>query len=224
MRPNRKRSNALVRWFKKNIAYIFLLGLILVSMFLGGFIYSLFDKDKPVENTSSTETPVIETKTPIEPITELQSEEIYYFYYNVPLSHELQDFIRFYCTEYEVSMDLVIALVDVESSFRPSVISKTNDYGYMQLNKCNHEDLTAELGITDFLDPYQNLQGGIYLIGKHLKATNGDIIKALMRYHNGPTGAWNLWEKGIQTTDYTQKVMLRYERYKKESRSDAGTS
>ncbi len=234
MQPNRKRPNALVRWLKKNTFYIFLLIVVLVSMFLGGFIYSLFDKNTPSKTTESSTSSVVETQKetdklvdtnkPIVTPTESQSaKEEVVFYYNVPLSHDLQDHIRTLCNEYEVPMELVIAVVDIESSFRPTVISVSDDYGYMQINKINHEELSEILGITDFLDPYENLQAGIYFLGGHLQRTDGDIVKALMRYNNGPTGALQLWNEGIYSTEYTQKVMSRYEFYQKESRSDAGT-
>jgi len=88
----------------------------------------------------------------------------------------------------------------------------------MQINTINHEWLQEELGITDFLDPYQNVMCGIYIISGHLEKTDGDIELALMRYNCGATGAKRLWDKGIYHTDYTRKIMGYYEFYKEESR------
>ena len=110
-------------------------------------------------------------------------------------------------------MSLIIAMIEVESSFRPNVISGTSDYGLMQINKINHEWLTEEYGITDFLDPYQNVFCGITIIAGHLEKTDGDIALALMRYNCGATGAKRLWDKGIYSTSYTEKILAAMEVY-----------
>ena len=167
---------------------------------------------RPLNTISIVVTPAtskVETSTPTEPEK---------FYYDCPLDHDLQDYIRDLCIENDVPMDLVIAMISVESSFRPNVVSGTNDYGLMQINKINHEWLSEEYSITDFLDPYQNVFCGITIIAEHLKKTDGGIELALMRYNCGATGAKRLWDKGIYHTDYTRKIMEYYEFYKQESR------
>lgn len=165
------------------------------------------------ETTEPIATPSVQT-TPTEEST--AEEEIEYL--DIPLSADLQDYIRGLCNDYDVPFELVIALIDVESSFRPGIISKTNDYGYMQINICNHEWLSEELEIADFLDPEQNVLAGVYILSSHLEATNGDLVTALMRYNCGAAGAKRLWAQGIYSTSYTDKVMAAYEAYKKESR------
>ena len=126
--------------------------------------------------------------------------------------------------EYSVPEELILAMIEVESSFRPSVVSSTGDYGYMQINECNHEWLKDELGVTNFLDPYQNILCGVYILSGHLEKTDGDIAKALMRYNNGPTGAYRLWQKGVFETSYTKKITTAYESYIEKSRPDGATS
>lgn len=145
------------------------------------------------------------------------------FYFDVPLSDGFQDYIRAKCIEYDVPMELVIALIDKESSFRSDVVSKTNDYGYMQINKCNHEWLSETLGVSNFLDPYENVFCGIYIISGHLEKTDGNIELALMRYNCGATGARRLWEQGTYSTSYSRSVMTLYESYKEEAANGAGT-
>jgi len=145
-------------------------------------------------------------------------------YWDVPLSEAMQDYIRMLSVEYSVPEELILAMIEVESSFRPSVVSSTGDYGYMQINECNHEWLKDELGVTDFLDPYQNILCGVYLLSGHLEKTDGDIVKALMRYNNGPTGAYRLWQKGVFETSYTKKITTAYEFYIEKSRPDGATS
>lgn len=133
-------------------------------------------------------------------------------YYDCPLSHELQDYIRKLCEENEISMPLVIAVIESESSFRASVISRTNDYGLMQINKINHKWLSEEYGITDFLDPYQNVFCGITILSQHYRHYQ-DVDKALMAYNLGATGANRLWTEGIYETSYTQKIRTAMEVY-----------
>lgn len=113
-------------------------------------------------------------------------------------------------------MSLIIAMIEVESSFRANVISKSDDYGLMQINKINHEIMSEKYGITDFLDPYQNVFCGITIIAEHLEKTDGDIALALMRYNCGATGAKRLWDKGIYSTSYTEKIMTAMEGYDNE--------
>lgn len=224
MNPNRKRSKPIVRWFRRNILLFILIGIIVVSMGVGAAGYALLTNAECAKDTPSTTTPpVIDTTYKPNESTPVDTEPVV-FYWDVPLSEDLQDYIRTLCEEYSVPEELILAMIEVESSFRPNVISASGDYGYMQINRCNHEWLTEELGVTDFLDPYQNILCGVYIISGHLEKTESDAAKALMRYNCGATGAWRLWQKGIYSTEYTRKVMSAYEIYKEKSRPDGATS
>jgi len=206
------------RWLKRNVLWFVLLAIILFSFGTGIIVGTLAaDKPEPVL-AAVTEEPATAVPTPKTVIDTVIDTEPVTVYFDIPLSKELQDYIRNLCDEYCVPIELVIAIIDVESSFRTDVVSKTNDYGLMQINKCNHEWLTDKLGVTDFLDPYQNINSGVHILSGHLEVTNGDIELALMRYNNGATGAKKLWDKGIYSTAYTQKIMTAYEFYKEESR------
>ena len=230
MISHRKRPKGLKAWVKRNILRLVLLAIISFSFGAGLVVGKLTtDKSEPVlaayveepafyqivtENEPTPSAPTPKTVIDTEPVT---------VYFDIPLSKELQDYIRNLCDEYGVPIELVIAIIDVESTFRADVVSKTNDYGLMQINKCNHEWLTNKLGVTDFLDPYQNIYSGVHILSGHLEVTNGDIELALMRYNNGAAGAKKLWDKGIYSTAYTQKIMTVYESYKEESRQPDST-
>lgn len=221
MISHRKRPKGLKAWVKRNILWLTLLGIILISMLVGAIGYKALTTTEGKEIPQSVTIAVITTPVPT-PKTVIDTEPVT-VYFDVPLSKELQDYIRNLCDEYGVPIELVIAMIDVESTFRADVVSKTNDYGLMQINKCNHEWLTDKLGVTDFLDPYQNINSGVHILSGHLEVTNGDIELALMRYNNGATGAKKLWDKGIYSTAYTQKIMTVYESYKEESRQTDST-
>lgn len=208
MISHRKRPKGLKAWVRRNVLWFALLGIILTSMMIGAIGHKVLTVTKDnVASQSTTVAALVAIDT--QPATT---------YFDVPLSKELQDYIRNLCDEYSVPIELVIAMIDVESSFTADVISRKNDYGLMQINICNHETLTDNLSITDFLDPYQNVKCGIYIIAGHLQKTDGNIVLALMRYNCGATGAKKLWDKGIYSTDYTDKIMTAYDSYIEESR------
>ena len=135
---------------------------------------------------------------------------------SVPLPAETRAFILAEAERRGVPAALAWAVIEQESGFDPAAISPTGDYGLMQINRRNHAWLRQELGVEDFLDPEQNAAAGLYLLGQHLKACDGDIHRALMRYNLGPTGAKRLWDKGIFSTEYSRQTVGRMERYQAE--------
>lgn len=138
---------------------------------------------------------------------EQQKKTAEYIYYDVPLTDEFQRCIQGVCSEYEFDRyDIIIALIQKESSFCEDAISSTNDYGYMQINKCNHEWLSDELGIDDYLDGEQNITAGVYLLS-NLYDKYGDIGLALMAYNCGEKGANDLWQQGIYSTSYSRSII-----------------
>jgi hypothetical protein len=114
-------------------------------------------------STMSTITPEPTTEKPKETTVPAATEkpEPTIPIYSIPLSEELQAYTYRTCEEYGVDYEMVLALMDKESSYRAGVISKSDDYGLMQINTINHETLKDALGITDFLDPEQNILCGV---------------------------------------------------------------
>lgn len=167
---------------------------LIITIIVTNKIYALTiaPANKPIE----VETQIVETKVEV-----LKTQT----YYNVPLDMELQDYIREECIDAELDMELVLAIMKVESDFNPKVISSTGDFGLMQVNKINFEEIERELGLTNMLDPYQGAKAGIYLLSK-LK-WNESEHQMLMAYNIGVAGAQKLWEQGIYETDYSKKVL-----------------
>ena len=112
---------------------------------------------------AATPEPIVEVieQEPVISVEEQEEEgpEIY----NVPLDDALQRYTYNLCVDYEIEeyYPLVLAVMWRESEFVPTIISKTNDYGLMQINKINHKWLSEELEITDFLDEEQNIHAGV---------------------------------------------------------------
>lgn len=126
--------------------------------------------------------------------------------YDVPISDELQRYIRQECETRGVPFEIVLAMIYQESSYRPGVISETNDYGLMQVNACNHDWLRDELGITDILDPEQNIRAGVYILSQAY-SRYGDDHLALMAYNMGDNGAAKAWAEGIYTSEYSRAIV-----------------
>lgn len=136
---------------------------------------------------------------------------------DIPLSADIQDYIYNTCQTYNVPFELVIAMMKEESLFRADIISRTNDYGLMQINAINHDWLKEKLGIDNLLDPKQNALAGIYILHLHMVYCHNDVVKALMCYGLGANGAKKLWDKGIYTTAFVEKMLNIYGEYLEES-------
>ena len=134
-------------------------------------------------------------------------------YLDVNLDKDTQSFIYSLCCNYDIAQyyELIFAIITVESNFNASTVSATNDYGLMQINKTNHNYLSSTLGITEFLDAHQDLHSGIFMIAPLLHKYN--VADALMVYNMGLGGASKLWQRGIHTTQYTEKVLSIYNKY-----------
>lgn len=137
--------------------------------------------------------------------------------YDIPLTKELQEYTFNLCQENNLDYEFTLAVMDQESDYREKVISKTNDYGIMQINKANHEWLKEELGIDDFLDAEQNILAGVKMLSD-LIAKYEDPHKALMAYNSGEAGAKKHWDKGTTTSGYSREVMARTEELKEEGK------
>mgnify|MGYP002515765973 FL=1 len=121
-------------------------------------------------------------------------------------NEDLDAYLGDLCKKYKVDKKLTLAIIECESAFQPDVISETDDYGLMQINKCNHEWLSEKLGISDYLDPRENMLAGVYMLS-YLKQFADTEEKLIMCYAHGVNGARAKWSDGIVSTSYTQKVL-----------------
>ena len=173
-----------------------------------------FDETVPPSAVAVTDEPIPPLEIPEEWFEPIVEEAPVVTYYDCPLDNELQDYIRELCNEKDIPMSLVLAVIETESTFRADVISNGN-YGLMQINKVNHDLLSEKYGITNFLDPYQNVLAGITMLSNHLNEYE-DITLALMVYNAGAGGAQAMWSNGVYTTYYAEIIKERMEDYEKE--------
>lgn len=140
----------------------------------------------------------------------LEEEEEIIPEYDIPLDKDIQKYLYDKCKEYNVPYDLALGVIKVESNFNPSLIHKNSngsrDYGLFQINTINHKWLSEELGITDFLNPYQNIDAGVYMLSQLLKKYDDEHI-VLMSYNMGERATKNLVNRGIYSSRYSRKVI-----------------
>lgn len=139
--------------------------------------------------------------------SKVEERKVKYVYFDVPLDDQLQEYMQDLCVQYDFpAYDVVVALIEHESSFRQGVISSTDDYGLMQINRCNHEWLKEELGVRSITDPEDNVRCGIYML-QRLYHKYDNIEMALIAYNRGEGGAARLFREGIYTTDYSAEIL-----------------
>lgn len=160
-------------------------------------------------NNSIDEVIEIETKKLENPVVEEERQnKLYYisdqgFSYELP--YEYQDYLYAMCIEYGIPehYELLLAQMYHESKFDSDVISSTQDYGLMQINKCNHLWLKEKLGIKDFLNPYDSIKSGVFMMSQFLSKYD-DVQKALVCYNKGEKEVIN----GTYTTSYSKGVLI----------------
>ena len=189
----------------KRILYLIFAGLLAIGFTIGWFIKPQKVVTETVETVKTVEVPVYEEEgLPV--VNEVD-------YFKVPLSHSLQQYIYEICADNDLSVSLVIALIDQESNFNPECVSDTNDYGLMQINECNFQWVKEDYNSVDMFNPYQNVYCGINILAGYLHKYDDDYTKALMCYNLGEYGASKAWENGIFCTDYTKAIETKWEEY-----------
>lgn len=133
---------------------------------------------------------------------------------NCPLDDATQQMILDKCEEYGIDFAFTMAVIFKESSFRPNADSGSS-VGLMQINRCNHEWLSEELGLTDFFDPEQNVEAGLFMLHQLFEKYD-DPHQVLMAYNMGEAGARKFWNQGKFTSAYSEGVLQLANEYQEE--------
>lgn len=126
--------------------------------------------------------------------------------YDVPLDPALQLYISNTCEDYGIDPALVIAMIAVESSYRTDCIGDGGDsIGLMQIQPKWWSERMTELGVTDLINPYENVTIGIDIIAGYLNKGR-NVEWALHSYNGGVQYANEMYAYG-KTSEYAKKVM-----------------
>lgn len=111
-----------------------------------------------------------------------------------------------------LSPELVAAVVQAESDFRPLLISHKSAHGLMQVLPST----AALMGVHNVLDPTQNIRAGTRYL-RHLNEQFDDPVMVLAAYNAGPARVRSYG--GVppyrETRDYVKKVDRNHKRYQK---------
>ena len=165
--------------------------------------------------------PTENVNTPVSDNSIMASEFNYYSTYYNWLTTEIYFTVRKHAHRYNVPIDLVLAIIDVESGGRNIRSNRRNsngsyDYGIMQINDVHLEsDKFNSIGC--FFDLDKNIEFGVIYMRKCMdrsydnKTLKYDIPAIIRRYNQGLNGNennYNNWRYVVRVYDNFVKTYL----------------
>lgn len=147
-------------------------------------------------------------------------------YYDIDLSHEMQDWIRT-CLDY-IGSDLddsyIVALIYHESGFNPTALGTAGDSGYCQIlqkyfnetyeNMESQYPELADITDKDIWDERANIAVGIFYLNDCAVSLSGETLcrnnltMSLTGYNRGKNGARNLYNStGSYQSSYSVSII-----------------
>jgi soluble lytic murein transglycosylase-like protein len=122
----------------------------------------------------------------------------------VEARHAYDDIIDEAAQQYELDPRMIKAVMQAESAFNAMAVSPVGALGLMQLMP----DVAMELGVTDPLDPRQNIMAGSKYLKQLLDSHDGNVRLALASYNAGPgnVAKYRAIPPFKETRDYVKKV------------------
>lgn len=118
------------------------------------------------------------------------------------------EWTMYYACEYHVPIELVEAVIDVESNWEPYAVSSKGAVGLMQLMP----GTAVRFGVWNRFDISENIRGGVAYLAWLLRLFGGDLRLVVGAYI---TGEERIESRGLnysswETYDYVSRVALRY--------------
>lgn len=123
-----------------------------------------------------------------------------------------EEVIRGIAKQQGVSPMLAATIAETESAFKPDAISPKGAQGLFQLMP----ETAAEMGVTDPMDPVQNITGGVKYIKLLSDKYEGDVNKVLQAYNFGMGNVDAGKPLPAETQAYVSKVMTGLSRRQRE--------
>lgn len=121
--------------------------------------------------------------------------------------------------QYNINPMLILAMVKVESRFKPAARSNRAAFGLMQVRPIVLKEVGADLEIDSanrhlpLTDPRFNLQVGVRYLSLLINRF-GSLHKALMAYNAGPTAvSHNYQNRPVPHSGYQRKVLETYQEF-----------
>lgn len=119
------------------------------------------------------------------------------------LSEDLQAFAYYMAKQYDIEYEYVLAIMYTESGFGKG------SSNVMQVMPICMEAVQKYIDVNDMSNPYQSIYAGIFYLRSLFNKYSDPTIVA-MAYNMGEGGAKRLWNQGIHSTYYTDKVNKHY--------------
>jgi len=116
----------------------------------------------------------------------------------------------YYADRYGVPPDLVDAIIEVESAWKPNAVSTKGALGLMQLMPA----AAVTFGVANRFEIEQNIRAGVAYLARLLIVFHGDVRQVAAAYVSGesPIRSVDLRYSNADAFDYVRKVVQLYER------------
>ena len=143
--------------------------------------------------------------------------------------------LRQLAASYNVELELILAVIRVESNFNPNAVSSSGAVGLMQLMPGTARDLrlnvpkyrnalkpTHDERVDERFNPRKNVKAGVAYLATQLKRYDGSYVRALAAYFVGPARVRQSGSIPRRADRYAGKVLKHYYEYKSNAaRKDA---
>lgn len=131
-------------------------------------------------------------------------------------------YVVFYASIFNVPVELVDAVVQVESAWNPYAVSKKGAAGLMQLMPAT----ATRFGVRDRYDIEENIRGGTAYLAWLIRLFHGDLRLAVAAYQVGESQIrlWGLGYSSREVFQYVSRVAQLYRSMRREARRSIATN
>lgn len=128
--------------------------------------------------------------------------------YDIALSSDMQQYTYAMCQKYGIQYELLLAVMYVESRYNVNAVGGGNSYGLCQIHYSNTAHLRRKIGLTDLLDPYDNIEAGAYMLAMYLNAGKKYSQDTYFIEHYG-LNCYNMGEAVFRSNCYNKGILER---------------